>query len=407
MGRAAGTRHHRRWKQPTGCPMPQPNDLSRSLAALDQDSTLIAVIEMSQSTWLVAGIVPGINRQPLKKLGADEAALLQLLYRWRDEATKAGRTIDRITVAFEAGRDGFWLARWLRGRDIEAYVIHPTSVAVSREHRRAKTDRLDTELLKRAFLGWLRGEARHCSMAKIPTPEEEDAKRPNRERENLVSERTRIVNRMKSTLARLGLRGFKPTLRKAAERLDRLRTAEGVPLPPNTLAELQRDMARLRFIMDQIREIEAARLVRLEHNPEQGSHAMVRLLAQVIGIGIETADMLVHEVFVRNLRDRKAVARYGGLTGSPDESGAKRREKGLARAGNARVRRGMIQLAWRFLMFQKDSALARWYQARTADSRAGTRKTMIVALARKLVIALWRFGTTGEPLEGVVLRPAS
>jgi transposase len=196
--------------------MPQPNDLSRSLAALDQDSTLIAVIEMSQSTWLVAGIVPGINRQPLKKLAADEATLLQLLYRWRDEATKAGRTIDRIAVAYEAGRDGFWLARWLRGRGIEAYVIHPTSVAVSREHRRAKTDRLDTELLKRAFLGWLRGEARHCSMAKIPTPEEEDAKRPNRERENLVSERTRIVNRMKSTLARLGLRGFKPTLRGPA-----------------------------------------------------------------------------------------------------------------------------------------------------------------------------------------------
>ena len=203
-------------------------------------------------------------------------------------------------------------------------MIHPTSVAVSREHRRAKTDRLDTELLKRAFLGWLRGEPRHCSMAKIPTPEEEDAKRPNRERENLVSERTRIVNRMKSTLARLGLRGFKPTLRKAAERLDRLRTAEGVPLPPNTLAELRRDMARLRFVMDQIREIEAARLIRLEQHPELASHAMVRLLARVIGVGIETADMLVHEILSRNLRDRKAVARYAGLTGSPDESGARR-----------------------------------------------------------------------------------
>ena len=387
--------------------MPQPNDLSRSLAALDQDSTLIAVIEMSQSTWLVAGIVPGINRQPLKKLAADEATLLQLLYRWRDEAAKAGRTIDRIAVAYEAGRDGFWLARWLRGRGIEVYVIHPTSVAVSREHRRAKTDRLDTELLKRAFLGWLRGEPRHCSMAKIPTLEEEDAKRPNRERENLVSERTRIVNRMKSTLARLGLRGFQPTLRKAAERLDHLRTAEGVPLPPNTLAELRRDMARLRFVMGQIREIEAARLIRLEQDPELASHAMVRLLARVIGIGIETADMLVHEILSRNLRDRKAVARYAGLTGSPDESGARRREKGLARAGNARVRRGMIQLAWRFLMFQKNSALAQWYRMQTADHRGTTRKTMIVALARKLLVALWQLVTIGEVPEGVVLRPAA
>ena len=389
------------------CPMPQPNDLSKSLAALDQDSTLIAVVEISQSSWLVAGIVPGINRQPLKKLAVDEAALLRLLYRWRDEATKAGRTIDRVAVAYEAGRDGFWLARWLRGRGIEAHVIHPTSVAVSREHRRAKTDRLDTELLKRAFLGWRRGEQRHCSMAMIPTPEEEDAKRPNRERANLVSERTRIVNRMKSSLARLGIRGFKPTLRQAPERVARLLTPEGALLPPNTLAELRRDMARLHFVMDQIGEIEAARLVRLEQNPEQGSHAMVRLLAQVIGIGIETADMLVHEVFVRKLRDRKAVARYGGLTGSPDESGAKRREKGLARAGNARVRRGMIQLAWRFLMFQKQSALAQWYRARTADARGATRKTIIVALARKLLVALWQLVTTGEVPEGVVLRRAA
>ena len=387
--------------------MPQANDLSRSLAALDQDSTLIAVIEMSQSTWLVAGIVPGINRQPLKKLAADETALLQLLYRWRDEAAKAGHTIDRIAVAYEAGRDGFWLARWLRGRGIEAHVIHPTSVAVSREHRRAKTDRLDTELLKRAFLGWLRGEPRHCNMAMIPTLEEEDARRPNRERENLVNERTRIINRMKSTLARLGIRGFKPTLRKAPEQLAKLLTPEGALLPPNTLTELRRDMARLRFIIDQIKEIEAARLVRLEQHPEQPGHAMVRRLARVIGVGIETADMLVHEILSRKLRDRKAVARYGGLTGAPDESGAKRREKGLARAGNARVRRGMIQLAWRFLMFQKDSALAQWYRSQTADGRGGTRKTMIVALARKLLIALWRLVTTGEVPEGVVLRPAA
>jgi transposase len=359
--------------------MPQVDDLSKSLAALDQDSTVVAVIEMSQSTWLVAGVVPGIDRQPLKKLGADEMALLRLLHRWRDEAIKAGRAIDRIAVAYEAGRDGFWLARWLRERGVEAHVIHPTSVAVSREHRRAKTDRLDTELLKRSFLGWLRGEPRPCSMAQIPTLEEEDARRPNRERENLVSERTRVINRMKSTLARLGIRGFTPTLRKAPERLARLRTPEGALVPPNTLAELQRDMARLRFILEQIREIEAARLARLEQHPEQANHAMVLRLARIIGVGIETADMLVHEILSRHLRDRKAVARFGGLTGAPDESGARRREKGLARAGNARVRRGMIQLAWRFLMFQKQSGLAQWYRRQTTDGRGGTRKTMIVA----------------------------
>jgi len=385
--------------------MSELNDLSRSLTSLEQDKTIIAVIEMSQSSWLVAGIVPGIERHPLKKLEPSEEELVRLLMRWRTEATKNGHTITRIAVAFEAGRDGFWLARWLRARDIETYVIHPTSVAVSREHRRAKTDRLDTGLLKRVFIGWLRGEPDHCHMAAIPTLAEEDAKRPNREREGLVRERTRIVNRMKSCLVRFGIRNFKPTLRKAPERLATLGTPEGVPLPPNTLLELRRDMARLRFVMDQIKEVEDARAQRLEQAPQEKTHAMVRLIARVIGVGIETADMLVHEILSRQLRDRRAVARYAGLTGAPDESGNKRREKGLAKAGNARVRRGMIQLAWRFLVFQKDSALVQWYRTRT-ESAGKKRKTMIVALARKLLIALWRLVTTGEVPAGVVLRAA-
>jgi transposase len=386
-------------------PMQKLNDLSQSRIVLKQDGTLIAVIEMSLSSWLVAGIVPGVERQPLKKLAVDESALLNLLHRWREEAEKAGRRIERIAVAFETGRDGFWLARWLRARGIEAHVIHASSVAVSREHRRAKTDRLDTELLKRVFLGWLRGERDHCKMVAIPTIQEEDAKRPNRERESLVGEQTRIVNRMKAALIRLGIRGFNPKLKNAAGRLEGLRTPEGEPIPPNTLAELRRDMERRHLIRDQIRQIEDARVERIERAPSERSHAMVRLLARVIGIGIETADLLVQEVLSRTLRDRRAVARYAGLTGAPDESGAKRREKGLARSGNARVRRGMIQLAWRFLMFQKDSALAQWFRARTENAR-GTRKTMIVALARKLLIALWRLVTTGEVPAGVVLRAA-
>src|SRR5687768_12858708 len=257
--------------------MPQANDLSRCLIALKQDDTLLAVIELSQASWLVAGIVPAIERQPVKKIEADEVALLRLLERWRDEATRTGRGITRVGVAFEAGRDGFWLARWLQARGVEAYVIHPSSVAVSREHRRAKTDRLNTELLKRAFLGWLRGERDHCTMAAIPTIEEEDAKRPNREHESLVGERTRIVNRIKGTLARLGIRGFKSTLRRAAEQLETLRTPEGGLLPPNTMAEVGRDMARLRFIKAQIEEIEAARLDRMAQQPDDRAHAMIRL----------------------------------------------------------------------------------------------------------------------------------
>jgi transposase len=284
------------------------------------------------------------------------------------------------------------LARWLRARDVEAYVIHPTSIAVSREHRRAKTDRLDTELLMRAFLGWLRGEKRHCSMVAIPTIEEEDARRPNRERQNLVTEQTRLVNQMKAIFTRFGIRTFQPTLRKAEDKLKGLRTAEGTPLPENTRAELCRHLARLRVVREQIRAVEQERLRKLAAAPaaEYGPHAMVRLIA----------------VLSRHWRDRKAIARYAGLTGSPDESGKRRRERGLARAGNARVRCGMIQFAWRFLRFQKDSALAQWFAARTADRRASTRKTMIVALARKLLIALWRLVTTGQVSDGIVLRPA-
>src|SRR2546427_3455667 len=194
--------------EPMELPMQTLNNLSRSLIALEPASTLIAVIEMSLSSWLVAGIVPGIERQPLKKLAVDESALLRLLHRWREEAEKAGCRIERIVVAFEAGRDGFWLARWLKARSIEAHVIHAASVAVSREHRRAKTDRLDAELLKRAFLGWLRGERNHCKVVAIPTLKDEDAKRPSRERESLVGEQSRIVNRMKAALIRLGIRGF-------------------------------------------------------------------------------------------------------------------------------------------------------------------------------------------------------
>ena len=387
--------------------MSQVSDLSRSLAAFDQNTALTVVVELSEASWLVAGLVPGLDRQPLKKQEPNPVALLRLLERWRAEAVTAGRTIERIALAFEAGRDGFWLARWLQARGIEVHVIHSTSVAVSREHRRAKTDRLDTALLMRVFLGWLRGERGHCRMVAIPTLAQEDARRPSRERESLVGERTRIVNRMKAALARLGIRGFKPELRKAPQRLEALRTPEDMPIPPNMLDEIRRDMARLAVVREQIDAIERARLVRLEQAPTAGPHAMVRLLACVIGVGVETADMLVQEVLCRNLRDRRAVARYAGLTGSPDESGKRRREKGLAKAGNARVRRGLIQLAWRFLRFQKDSALAQWYRGRTECPKGARKTTMIVALARKLLIALWRMVTTGEIPAGVALRPAT
>ena len=215
---------------------------------LEQDNTLIAVIEMSLSSWLVAGIVPGVARHPLKKLGADPEALLLLLHRWRAEAAKYGHAIARIAIAFEAGRDGFWLARWLRARGVEAFVIHSTSVAVPRKHRRAKTDPARHRAFEACFLRVATRRTEPLPNGRNPSLDEEDARRPNRERENLVSQQTSIVNQMKACLIRLGVRNFKPTLRHAAERLEMVRTPEGAPLPLNTLAEMRRDMARLRLV---------------------------------------------------------------------------------------------------------------------------------------------------------------
>jgi transposase len=261
-------------------------------------------------------------------------------------------------------------------------------------------------MLQRGFLGWLRGERGHCSMATVPTVAEEDGKCPYRERESLVKQRTTTVNRMKSILIQFGVRNFKPTLRKAPEKLADVRTPEGIPLPSNAVAALRRHMERFRILKEQIKAIEQTRLERLQRDPAERFNAMVFLLARIIGLGVETAEQLVHEILSRNLRDRKAVARYAGLTGSPDESGSKRREKGLSRSGNGRVRKILIQLSWRLLRFQPESDLVLWFKKRTANAH-GSRKPMIVALARKLIIALWRYVNTGLLPEGFRLRSAA
>ena len=321
--------------------MAQVNDLSRSLTAFDPISTLVVVVEMSKASWLVSGAVPGVERQPLKKLEPDATALLRLIERWRNEAVRAGRPISRIALAYEAGRDGFWLARWLIARGIEAHVIHSASVAVSRERKRAKTDRLDAAMLMRVFLGWLRGERGHCGMVAIPTMEEEDARRPSRERESLVNERSRITNRMKSALARLGIRGFKPHLRKVPERLAGLRISGGHgPAEANASSrEFRRDAWRGW-------QWSVSRSKTIEKNISRAARAGTRIQGRmrrcgcsprVIGIGIETADMLVREILSRKLRDRRAVARYARELRAPDESavGKLPREGPGQGAGNA------------------------------------------------------------------------
>ena len=384
------------------------DELSCSRTALDMDCTMVVVLEMGKFTWMLNAIVPCVDRRPLKKLSVNKDGLLSQLHSWRDEAEKkSGCRISRICLSYEAGRDGFWLAHWLQDHGIEAHVMHPISVPVKREHRRAKTDRLDCQLLLRAYLGWLRGEEHYCRMVAVPTDEQQDARRMSRERRRLVKAQTKLLNQLKAMFTELGIHDFNPGLKKAPECLEELRAPNGKSIPPNALAEIRRSMDALAFYRGQIAAVEEQRKERIAQDQQSEHHTMVEQLATIRGLGLDTSDMLASELFFRQIPNRRALARYGGLTGSPDESGQKRREKGLARAGNMRVRNGLIQLAWRFLKFQPDSELARWFRQRTVGGPVGIRKKMIVALARKLLVALWKFVTHGEVPEGVILNPAT
>jgi transposase len=374
--------------------------------ALDHDTTIIAVVELSLNMWVIAGHVPGLDRRPVKKTDDRAQGLKRVLATWRAAAERAGRRVERVVVAFEAGRDGFWLARLLRQEGIEAYVIHPASIPVPRG-RRAKTDRLDTGMLLRAVSAWLRGEPDACRMAAVPSVEEEDLRRPSRERTSLKAERTRLINRIRSLFALHGLVGINPNTPATRRKLDALRTAEGEMLPPNLRAELDRLFDRLDLVKRQIKAIDSARdeQIAMEGKDETTltgqALAMIARLATLTGMGATTASVLVSEVFARSFRDRRALARFVGLTGTPDESGSRRRDRGLMKAGSARVRHVMIQLAWRMLRHQPDCALVRWYRQRVETANGAGKKTFIVALARKLLIALWRFVTEGVVPEGM------
>ena len=378
--------------------------------SLDPATTITAVVELSKRTWLVGGHVPGLERRPLKKTEDRAAGLWRILTNWRKRAEQAGRSIAHIVVAFEAGRDGFWLARWLRRTGIEAFVIHPSSIPVPRGAR-VKTDRIDTGMLLRAFSAWLRGEPDACRMVAIPAREEEDLRRPSRERAELVTERTRLRNRIRSLLTVHGLSEINPNSPATFRKLEQLRTAEGEPLPPHARAEIERLFERLALVKNQIKVIEADYARRtVENKRVEGEHSFAaqarrrfQQLVTVTGMGAATAATLVAEVFMRNFADRRALARFVGLTGTPDESGSRRRDRGLMKAGSARVRHIMIQLAWRMLYHQPNSALVQWYRDRVAKANGAGRKTFIVALARKLLIALWRFVQSGQVPEGMRL----
>jgi transposase len=304
----------------------------------------------------------------------------------------------RVACCFEAGYDGFWLHRWLCARAIENRVLDAASILVNRRARRAKTDGLDVAGLLRTLMALERGETQVCRVVHVPSPEQEDARRRSRERARLVVERGQHTNRIKGLLMTQGIRDFEPTRRDWEARLEALRTPDGQPIRPCLRAELLRECRRLRQVMDMLAEVEAEQ--KTVAATEDGVAAR---LARLRGIGVTFAAVLGNEVFFRDFRNRREVGAYLGLAPSPWQSGQVERDQGIAKSGNPRARRTAIELAWLWLRHQPGSALARWFRERVAGAKGRMRRIMLVAMARKLIIALWRYATTGAVPEGAVL----
>lgn len=362
-------------------------------------------IELSVSSWLVAVRTPGSEKARLHRIeGGDSAALLALISAVRArESAKSGQTGIGVACCFEAGRDGFWLHRLLTAHGVDAYVLEPTSILVNRRARRAKTDRLDAEGMLRVLAAWLGGDRQVCSIVRVPTPEEEDAKRPHRERERLVHEKQRIENTIEALLFTQGIRG-RPSLRSWERDVEALQTADGRPLPPLLRAEIDRLRRRLVLALEQIREVEAERTARQAVASDDRIVQKISALQRVRGIGENFSAVLVREVLYRPFANRRQLASYVGIAPMPYQSGGMDRDRHIGRAGNPRARTTLIQLAWLWLRYQPGSALAAWFRERVGTLQGRTRRIAIVAMARKLLIALWRYVETGLLPDGVEIR---
>lgn len=363
-------------------------------------ATLFVALELSRSTWLVALHSPIADKVSQHRVeGGDADGLLALIAHRRGQAEeRLGRPV-RVACCFEAGYDGFWLHRWLCARGVENRVLDAASVLVDRRARRAKTDRLDAAGLLRTLMALERGEAQVCRVVRVPTPEQEDARRRSRERARLVVERGQHASRIKGLLMTQGIRDFEPTRRDWQERFEALRTAEGQVLASCLRAELLRECRRLRQVMEMVAEVEAEQKQVAER---EGSTAAQ--LARLRGIGTTFAAVLGNEVFFRDFRNRREVGGYLGLAPSPWQSGGVRRDQGISKSGNPRARRTAIELAWLWLRHQPGSAVARWFHDRVGEAKGRMRRIMLVAMARKLVVALWRYVADGTVPEGAVLK---
>lgn len=369
-------------------------------------ATVYVAFELSKSKWQLGVLTPGCEKMSRYRVDAgDLAAVTSVLGRVRAKAAQTGKPV-RIVSCYEAGFDGHWLHRWLCDQGVINYTIDASSIEVNRRARRAKTDRIDLALLMRAFLAYLRGEPGVCSVVRVPTPEEEDRKRRTRERERLLKERTAHSNRIKGLLHGQGIRDVMALKPSFLSDLERMRTGDGRPLPPHLKDELRREHERLLLVHKQIKALEAAN-VAAHRAPAAGSvEAKAVQLAQLRGLGAQFAQVLSNEVFYRDLKNRRQVGSCVGLTDTPYDSGDSRRQQGISKAGNHRARKAAIELAWLWVQHQPDSALSRWFRERVGNVKGRIRKIAIVALARKLMVALWRYLETGLVPTGAVMRPS-
>lgn len=385
--------------------MPNSPALDRSAAQPDT-ATLALALELSKKTWLVAVNAPQRDKISLHRLeGGDIEGLLALIARLRRPAEAAlGRPV-RVIACYEAGYDGFWLQRRLAAEGILTHVIDPASLQVNRRARRAKTDRLDAQALLRALLAHERGEPQVMSVVHVPSPEDEDARRQTRERETLIQARVGHVNRIKGLLMTQGIRDVDPTRPDFAAQLAALRSGDGRALLPCLRAELARESRRLHLVLEMLGELEREIAARVARAAEAGAER-IQLLQKLKGVGPVGASGLAREVFYRDFQNRRQLGQYLGLTPSPWQSGATCREQGIAKAGNPRARRLAIELAWLWQRHQPDSALSVWFHARVGSAKGAVRRIAIVALARKLVVALWRYVVAGIIPEGALLKKA-
>jgi transposase len=375
-----------------------------SQAAVDYNSTIIGALELSEKRWVLA--VQLVDRHSRHVLDACER-LVSFVERLKARCGSSGRKIARVILTHEAGRDGFWLARFLARRGIEVHVMQPSSLPVDRRARRAKTDMIDAEMLLRTLMAWLRGEPRVCSMVPIPSEADEEARRAHREREDLTRERRSIVNKIDGILATLGVKGYKALRRDRREQLNCARQPGGDPIPQKARARIERLLDRLDLVLKLIDQVESARDAVLKKDaPADEAERMIRSLTDLRSIGPDVATLLVREAFVQQFRNRRALAGYVGLGGTPFSSGGSEREQGIGKDGNRRVRAAMVELAWMWLRWQPDSALSVWFRARVGAMGGRIRKIMIVALARKLLVALWRYVTDGVVPDGAKLKAA-